>query len=60
MHDENNNGIFDKTTFSIPKEGYGVSNNPKPRVFGPPHFKDGIIKVSRDITSIKIQIRYHD
>lgn len=60
MHDENNNGIFDKTTFSIPKEGYGVSNNPKPRVFGPPHFKDGIIKVSSDITTIKIQIRYHD
>jgi uncharacterized protein (DUF2141 family) len=32
LHDENRNGDMDKGLTGIPKEGYGVSNNPKPRL----------------------------
>ncbi len=31
LHDENRNGKMDTGLFGIPKEGYGVTNNPKPR-----------------------------
>ena len=30
LHDENRNGRIDTGLFGIPKEGYGVTNNPKP------------------------------
>lgn len=32
LHDENKNGDMDKNAIGIPKEGYGVTNNPKPRM----------------------------
>lgn len=32
LHDENRNGDMDRGAFGIPKEGYGVSNNPKPKL----------------------------
>ena len=31
LHDENRSGSIDTNFLGIPKEGYGVSNNPKPR-----------------------------
>ena len=31
LHDENKSGNMDKGLGEIPKEGYGVTNNPKPR-----------------------------
>ena len=31
LHDENRNGDMDKNLAGIPTEGYGVTNNPKPR-----------------------------
>ena len=31
LHDENRNGRIDTGLFGIPTEGYGVSNNPRPR-----------------------------
>lgn len=31
LHDENRNGKMDKNAFGVPLEGYGVTNNPKPR-----------------------------
>ena len=31
LHDENRNGQIDKNFLGIPTEGYGVTNNPKPR-----------------------------
>ena len=31
LHDENNSGNMDKGLGGIPKDGYGVTNNPKPR-----------------------------
>jgi uncharacterized protein (DUF2141 family) len=32
LHDENRNGDMDKGIGGIPLEGYGVTNNPKPRL----------------------------
>ena len=32
LHDENQNGKMDKGAFGVPKEGYGVTNNPKPKL----------------------------
>jgi len=34
-HDKNNNGEMDRSFLGIPKEGYGFSNNFKPRLSGP-------------------------
>ena len=31
LHDENSNGAMDQNFLGIPQEGYGVTNNPKPR-----------------------------
>ena len=31
LHDENRNGDMDKNLAGVPTEGYGVTNNPKPR-----------------------------
>ena len=31
LHDENGNGQMDMNLIGIPKEGYGVTNNPKPK-----------------------------
>lgn len=35
VHDENSNGKLDKNFIGIPKEGVGVSNNPKIGIGGP-------------------------
>ena len=32
LHDENKNGKMDKGAFGVPREGYGVTNNPKPKL----------------------------
>src|SRR5579864_1002607 len=32
LHDENRNGKMDRDAVGIPLEGYGVTNNPKPRL----------------------------
>ena len=38
FHDENLNGRLDTNWLGIPREGVGASNNPKPRMMGPPKF----------------------
>jgi uncharacterized protein (DUF2141 family) len=35
LHDENNDNVFQKSAFGIPQEGYGFSNNAKPRFSAP-------------------------
>ncbi|MEP6860968.1 MAG: DUF2141 domain-containing protein [Deltaproteobacteria bacterium] len=35
LHDENNDNVFQKSAFGIPREGYGFSNNAKPRFSAP-------------------------
>jgi len=32
LHDENRNGKMDFNAFGVPVEGYGVTNNPKPKL----------------------------
>lgn len=58
LHDENNNDKMDKNFFGKPKEGYGVSNDPKPGKFGPPKYEKGIIELSSPLTTITINLRY--
>ena len=58
MHDENSNEKLDKDLFGRPKEGYGVSNDPPPRTFGPPRFEDGLYEFRPDNAEITIRMRY--
>ena len=47
FHDENNNQKLDTNMFGIPKEGWGCSNDVKPR-FGPPSHEEMIFEVTAD------------
>jgi uncharacterized protein (DUF2141 family) len=54
LHDENQNGVLDRTFFDLyPIEGYGYSNNYK--FF--PSFKKSQVNINSD-TSIKIKVVY--
>jgi uncharacterized protein (DUF2141 family) len=55
-HDENGNGKLDLRFGMFPKEGYGVSNNPK--LSGPPRFKDAAFEVTQEGNRIAIQLEY--
>ncbi|MEW5801747.1 MAG: DUF2141 domain-containing protein [bacterium] len=57
IHDENSNGKLDKKLWAIPKEGYGASNNPKPR-FGPPRFEDSRFEINAEKVDLCIQVYY--
>ncbi len=57
LHDENGNGKADTNFLGIPKEGVGVSNNPKSS-FGPPSFKDGRFSFDGKALTVTIAIRY--
>ena len=58
LHDENKNNKVDKNTFGKPVEGYGVSNNPMPKRFGPPEYSSGVISISNQKQNISIRLRY--
>ena len=55
FHDSNNNNILDKNFLGIPKEGYGVSNNPK--TFGKPTFEACKFKLETN-KKIIIELNY--
>ncbi len=55
-HDANVNGKMDTNLLGIPKEGYGVSNDPRPR-FRAPRFDEARVIVSRD-TVLVIRLAY--
>jgi len=57
LHDENRNERLDKTWVGKPKEGIGVSNNPKIR-FGPPSFQESLVKLDKDNDRVLITIAY--
>mgnify|MGYP005823101561 FL=1 len=42
LHDEDGDKRMATGVFGIPKEGFGVSNNPR-ILFGPPSFKDALL-----------------
>ncbi len=58
MHDENTNEKLDRDLFGRPKEGYGVSNNPPPRTFGPPKFEEGLFDFQPGNAEVTITMRY--
>lgn len=56
-HDENANGKLDMNFVGIPKEGFGFSNNAKPRAMGPATFEDAAFTF-RAGGAIVIRLRY--
>lgn len=55
-HDANSNGKLDANFIGIPKEGYGVTNDPRPK-FRAPRFAEGRVVVTRD-TALTVRLRY--
>jgi len=57
LHDENGNGKMDKKAIFIPKEGFGVSNNPKIKR-GPPSFSEAVFNLDRQQTELTVNMIY--
>ncbi len=60
MHDENSNGKLDKKSFiifAIPKEGVGVSNNPKIGKGGP-KYDDSVFTLNTSELDVNIAMKY--
>ena len=57
FHDENANGKFDLKFYGMPREGYGASNNPKPRV-GPPRYADARFDHGGQPTELRVALFY--
>ncbi len=55
-HDANANGRMDTNLIGIPSEGYGVSNDPRPR-FRAPHFSEAKVRIDRD-TTLTLRLAY--
>jgi len=54
VHDEDGQGDVDRYWYGRPKEGSGVSNNPKKM----PKFKDALFSFSEGLKEITINIQY--
>lgn len=57
LHDENSNHKMDTNLIGIPKEGYGVTNNPKPR-FRAAKFDETRFTLPPEGATLKISIQY--
>lgn len=57
LHDQNSNGNMDTSMLGIPSEGYGVTNNPKPR-FRQAGFDESIFTLPPEGATLKISIQY--
>ena len=57
IHDENSNGKLDTNFFGIPKEGVGVSNNPKIGMGGP-KYNDSVFTLNTNQMEIPITMKY--
>ena len=57
LHDENKNGKMDKNFLGVPQEGYGVTNNPKPRFRGAT-FDEARFTLPREGATLTISIQY--
>lgn len=55
-HDENANEKFDKGTFGLPIEPFGVSQNPKIRL-APPPIEKALFEVAETGASVEIRLR---
>ncbi len=58
LHDENRNGKMDRNLLGMPKEGYGVSNDARPKRFGPPEFSEAAIELNTTPRTLSIRLRY--
>lgn len=57
LHDENGNGQMDKNAIGVPQEGYGVTNNPKPR-FRAARFDESIFTLPPAGMTLTISVQY--
>jgi uncharacterized protein (DUF2141 family) len=57
LHDENDNGKMDMNFMGIPREGYGVTNNPKPRFRGAT-FDEAAFELPADGKTVAISLQY--
>lgn len=57
LHDENKNGDMDKNLIGIPKEGYGVTNNPKPKTRAAT-FQEATIELPAEGAARTISVQY--
>jgi uncharacterized protein (DUF2141 family) len=57
LHDQNSNGKMDKNAMGIPKEGYGVTNNPKPKLRAAT-FEESLFDLPPEGASLKISVQY--
>lgn len=55
-HDEDGNGELNRFLGMIPKEGWGLSNNPK--VSGKPTFKDAAVTIPEVGTAVTLHLNY--
>ncbi len=55
-HDANSNGKVDANFLGIPKEGYGVSNDPRPK-FRAPRFGEASVVITKD-TTLTVRMTY--
>ena len=57
LHDENENGKMDVNLVGIPKEGYGVTNNPKPK-FRAARFSESTFELPAGGREMTISLQY--
>jgi uncharacterized protein (DUF2141 family) len=57
LHDENNDNVFQKSLLGLPQEGYGFSNNAKPR-FSAPSFDDCKFHFTSGTLNLAIAMQY--
>jgi len=55
-HDEDGNGELNRFLGMIPREGWGLSNNPA--VSGKPAFKDAAVNVPENGTAVTLHLKY--
>ncbi|MGD9708137.1 MAG: DUF2141 domain-containing protein [Candidatus Delongbacteria bacterium] len=57
LHDENSNEKLDKTWYGKPKEGFGISNNPRTK-FVPPSFEESAVIIDHNNVEFLIKMLY--
>lgn len=58
VHDENSNNVVDTNLFGVPREGFGFSNDAKPRWNGPPTFEQARVVLGAGAHHLHIQLFY--
>ncbi|WP_052731149.1 DUF2141 domain-containing protein [Spirosoma radiotolerans] len=57
VHDENGNHRLDYNLFRIPREAYGISNDARGGVSGPPTFEQAILRVPPTGLTVTVNVR---